>query len=125
MEAIPTWYASIEKPSWTPPNAVFGPVWTTLYVMIGIAGWLVSRQPERKLLTIWIAQLALNFIWTPLFFGAHQVGWALADISVMWSSSAGSSWRPEACAHCRILISSVFCLGELCGIAELRCLNSD
>jgi translocator protein len=84
ISQIPTWYAGLPKPSWTPPSFVFGPVWTTLYVMIGIAGWLVWKNRMRDLLVLWAFQLAFNFAWTPIFFGAHETGWALLDISVLW-----------------------------------------
>ena len=95
--AIPTWYAGLAKPAWTPPNAVFGPVWTALYVMIGIAGWVTSRRSRKDLLILWFLQLALNFAWTPLFFGAHEIGWGLLDIFVMWLLIGwfiAASWRP-------------------------------
>ena len=86
--AVSSWYPLIAKPAWTPPNALFGPVWTVLYVMIGIAGWQIWRgrdQAGKELpLAVWFGQLALNFAWTPLFFGARAVGWALIDISGMW-----------------------------------------
>jgi translocator protein len=86
--AIPSWYASIFKPSWTPPNWVFGPVWTTLYVMMAVAGWLVWRSKDaprrRPALVVWAVQLALNALWPPLFFGVHAIGIALIDIYLLW-----------------------------------------
>jgi benzodiazapine receptor len=88
VSAIPTWYAGIRKPSWTPPNQVFAPVWTFLYVCIGVAGWLVWIRPagsERKAaLQLWGLQLLLNFVWTPLFFGLKLTGWAAIDIVALW-----------------------------------------
>jgi tryptophan-rich sensory protein len=73
------WYASLIKPSWTPPNWVFGPVWTVLYAMIGFVG-------ARKFLTggawwLWVGQLALNLTWSPVFFGLHLMATALAIIT--------------------------------------------
>jgi benzodiazapine receptor len=86
--AVSTWYRLITKPSWTPPDWVFGPVWTTLYIMMGCAGWLIWRSEDsprrRPALLIWALQLALNFLWSPLFFGFHAVGLALIDIYLLW-----------------------------------------
>jgi tryptophan-rich sensory protein len=79
------WYAALEKPSWTPPNWLFSPVWTLLYIAIAVAGWLVWRK-TRKIgapLAIWFAQLVLNAAWSWLFFGVHRTGLALADIVLM------------------------------------------
>ena len=75
------WYAALTKPSFNPPNWVFAPVWSTLYVMIGVAGWLVWQRDWRsRMMASWVAQLALNFIWTPVFFGLHAPAAALAII---------------------------------------------
>lgn len=86
--AIPGWYANLQKPGWTPPNQVFAPVWTFLYICIGIAGWLVWSSPsgsERgSAFRLWSLQLLLNFIWTPLFFGLKLPGWAALDIVALW-----------------------------------------
>lgn len=77
------WYDALNKPSWNPPAWVFGPVWTLLYVLIAIAGWLVWRV-ERRITTpamlAWIAQLILNGMWSWLFFGLHRPWLALIDI---------------------------------------------
>ena len=82
------WYASLKKPSWNPPGWVFGPVWTALYVMMGVAAWLVwkhgSFTAQRRRLTLFLIQLALNAAWTPLFFGLHQPGLAFAEIVLLW-----------------------------------------
>jgi tryptophan-rich sensory protein len=98
--AIETWYAGLTKPSWNPPNWVFGPVWTILYILMGIAAWYVWRAPQSpaRSLALWIfgIQLFLNFIWTPLFFGMHAVGWAAVDIVFLWLGISGfifASWR--------------------------------
>ena len=75
------WYAALNKPPFNPPNWVFAPVWSTLYVMIGVAGWLVWQRDWRsRMMATWAAQLALNFIWTPVFFGLHAPAAALAVI---------------------------------------------
>lgn len=75
------WYASLVKPSFNPPNWIFGPVWTALYVMIAIAGWrMYERDPSGLAMKFWWMALALNFIWSPIFFGAQQLGIALVII---------------------------------------------
>ncbi len=79
------WYASLNKPSWNPPGWLFGPVWTVLYLMMATAAWLVWKKCGwGKALGFYGIQLVFNAAWTPLFFGAHQPGWALVDIIAMW-----------------------------------------
>jgi benzodiazapine receptor len=86
--AIPTWYAGLIKPPLTPPNHIFGPVWTVLYALMAISAWMVWKtRPSpcrRRGLRLFCVQLALNFLWTWIFFGWHQIGTALADIVVLW-----------------------------------------
>ncbi|WP_028658499.1 TspO/MBR family protein [Nocardioides insulae] len=78
-------YRSLELPPFAPPSWLFGPVWTVLYVMIGVAGWLVWRAAGAGPgLWAWIVQLLLNLAWTPLFFASDRYGWALVDIVVLW-----------------------------------------
>ena len=75
------WYEALEKPWFNPPNWLFGPVWSVLYILIAIAGWRICRQgPTSPLMWIWWLQLALNFAWSPVFFGAEQTGLALIVI---------------------------------------------
>lgn len=82
------WYAQLSKPSWNPPSWLFGPVWSVLYVMMGIAVWMIWTQggwKENRLpLTLFSLQLLLNAIWTPLFFGLHRPDLALIDIILLW-----------------------------------------
>ncbi len=90
VQAIPTWYRRIEKPAWTPPAWLFGPVWTLLYSLMGIAAWLVWRtgwdRPQvRSAERLFVGQLTLNALWTPIFFGRRAFGLALADIIVLWN----------------------------------------
>lgn len=74
-------YAQLDQPAWAPPSWLFGPVWTVLYVMIAVSGWLTWRSAGwGPALGAWVVQLLLNLAWTPLFFGAGQLGWALVDI---------------------------------------------
>lgn len=78
------WYAALAKPSFNPPNWVFAPVWSTLYVLIGIAGWLVwSRERSGPSMTLWWAQLVLNFLWSPAFFTFHRIDLALVVIVLL------------------------------------------
>lgn len=86
---IAGWYRSIQKPSWQPPAGVFGPVWTTLYLLMGLAFYRVwqspaSPQQKKQAAVLWIVQLALNLCWSVLFFNRHQIGWALVEILVLW-----------------------------------------
>jgi translocator protein len=78
------WYAGLVKPSFNPPNWIFGPVWTALYVMIGIAGWRIYlREPSGVAMKIWWVALALNFLWSPVFFGAQMLRLALFIILML------------------------------------------
>lgn len=75
------WYASLAKPAFNPPNWIFGPVWSILYVMIAVAGWrLWTNHRDSQSMRIWWAALALNFVWSPTFFGAQQLAAALVVI---------------------------------------------
>jgi benzodiazapine receptor len=99
----PTWYASLDKPSWTPPNWVFAPIWTTLYVLMGIAGWRVAHAmaPGHAAWPVWWIQLVLNGAWTPLFFGAHQLGIALLVILALVAAVGlfiGVTWSRDRTA---------------------------
>jgi tryptophan-rich sensory protein len=79
------WYAALQKPSWNPPAWLFGPAWTLLYTLMAVAAWLVwKRVGFTRPLGFYFVQLALNAAWTPIFFGAHQLGWALVEIVAMW-----------------------------------------
>jgi benzodiazapine receptor len=83
------WYASLAKPSWNPPNAVFGPVWSALYVLMGVSAWLVWRRAgfsgARAGLVLFFVQLILNALWSYLFFGLHRPAFAFVDIVVLWA----------------------------------------
>lgn len=86
--ALDGWYASLSKPSWTPPNGLFGPVWTVLYALMAIAAWLVWRKrqgPARRMaLMLFGLQLVLNVAWTGLFFAARLPGLAFVEICLLW-----------------------------------------
>jgi len=79
------WYQTLNKPSWNPPPWIFGPVWTLLYLGMAVAAWLVwKRGRQGQALRLYVVQLALNAAWTPVFFGAHQLGAAFIVIVCMW-----------------------------------------
>ena len=82
------WYTTLNRPSFNPPNWLFGPVWTTLYILMGISLYLVWKQPasDARNAAIWIfaLQLTLNFFWSIIFFYWHQIGIALIEIIVLW-----------------------------------------
>ena len=82
------YYTRLRKPPFTPPPAAFGPVWTTLYLMMGVAAWLVWREGPSRLtalaLGLFAVQLALNFAWSLIFFGRHRLGAALMEIAALW-----------------------------------------
>jgi tryptophan-rich sensory protein len=84
------WYAGLRKPSWNPPNWVFGPVWTALYTLMAVAAWLVWRRggfrAQRVALALYLLQLGLNALWTPLFFGLKSPGLAFAEIVLLWGA---------------------------------------
>ncbi len=78
------WYASLEKPPWTPPNWLFAPAWTALYLVIAIAGWLVwQREGLGMALGLWGANLVFNAAWSWLMFGRRRIAAALADAIAM------------------------------------------
>lgn len=92
VRAIDGWYKTIEKPSFNPPASIFGPVWTGLYATMAGSAWLVSRAKptgpgqtaqQTRALTLFAGQLALNAVWTPLFFGAKAPAAALVDITAL------------------------------------------
>lgn len=84
------WYAGLVKPALNPPSWVFGPVWTTLYALMGVSLWLVwikavaEPQARRRALLAFFIQLFLNAIWSIIFFGLHSPGWALVDLVLLW-----------------------------------------
>lgn len=93
------WYQSLNKPPFNPPNWIFGPVWTTLYVLIGVAGartWLSAPSSSR--MQIWFAQMALNFLWSPAFFGMESTLLGLIVIIpmlVLIIVYIQRSWKPD------------------------------
>ena len=88
--SILTWYAALAKPPFTPPNHVFGPVWTVLYSLMAVAAWMVwktrSSTCRRRGLRLFAVQLALNFLWTWIFFSTHQTLTAFLDLLALWAA---------------------------------------
>jgi tryptophan-rich sensory protein len=82
---IPTWYASLTKPGFTPPDRLFAPVWTSLYILMAFAAWRVWKKSGLKsaAMLLFAIQLALNFLWSVVFFGLHQIGGALIEILLL------------------------------------------
>ncbi|MDZ4796109.1 MAG: TspO/MBR family protein [Bacteroidota bacterium] len=86
---VGSWFQTINKPSWNPPSWIFGPVWTTLYILMGIALFLVwksdaSEVQKKTAILLFAVQLVLNFCWSFIFFNQEQPGWAFVEIVVMW-----------------------------------------
>ncbi|MDI6028702.1 tryptophan-rich sensory protein [Corticibacterium sp. UT-5YL-CI-8] len=78
------WYANLQKPAFNPPNWVFGPAWTILYVLIGIAGWRIWEIDRYGgAMKLWLLQMVLNFCWSPAFFGAQRIGLAMVIILLL------------------------------------------
>jgi tryptophan-rich sensory protein len=89
--SIRGWYAGLAKPDFAPPNWIFGPVWTMLFVLMGIAAFLVwrkglNRRDVRTALGLFIGQLILNTLWSIIFFGLHSPGGAFGEIIFLWLS---------------------------------------
>jgi benzodiazapine receptor len=121
------WYESLNKPTWNPPSWVFGPVWTALYLSMGVASWLVWRRGQqrgpgdqpalrtpgtpttpstRAPLAAYAVQLVLNALWSPLFFGLHRPDLALIDIALLWVAILATLilfWRVRPLAGAMLL----------------------
>lgn len=91
-QAVPEWFATLDRPSFSPPNWLFGPVWTTLYTLMGISLFLIWKQnssSERNLaIIIFLLQLTLNFLWSFIFFYLNRIGLALIEIVLLWINIA-------------------------------------
>ncbi len=89
--SIPTWYSTLNKPFFNPPNWIFGPVWTTLYILMGISLYLIliaktKNRSKQKPLTLFAIQLALNTLWSIIFFGLKSPELAMVEIFLLWVS---------------------------------------
>lgn len=117
------WYAELAKPSWNPPSWVFAPVWTVLYVLMGVAAWLVWKKVgfagAPVVLGLFIFQLVLNALWSYLFFGAHRPDLAFFEIIVLWLAILATTigfWRVSVPA-------GVLLVPYLCWVAFASALN--
>lgn len=104
------WYQTLDKPRWTPPDRVFAPVWTILYLMMAVAGYRVWRRALGKAghaaLALFGVQLVLNLLWSILFFGLQRTGLALLDIVLLWTAIAATAvafWRIDRLAGILLL----------------------
>jgi tryptophan-rich sensory protein len=89
MDSVNTWYADLSRPTFTPPDWAFGVVWPILYVMMGISAFMIwnkgfSSRKVKVALGLFLLQLVLNGLWTPIFFGLHMMGLALVEIILLW-----------------------------------------
>lgn len=89
ISSIQTWYVTLNKPSFSPPNWIFGPVWTVLYFLMGVAAYLIwdkglKNKKVMLALKYFLLQLFFNFLWSILFFGLHSPVLALIDIALLW-----------------------------------------
>jgi len=92
-----SWYPTLVKPPFNPPAWVFGPVWTVLYVLMGIAAFLVWRRGlaapgVQAALAVFLVQLVLNGLWSLVFFGLRRPGWGLVEIALLWLAIGGTAW---------------------------------
>jgi tryptophan-rich sensory protein len=96
------WYAGLAKPAFNPPNWIFAPVWTVLYVLIAVAGWRIFKRDRRGWpMTLWWGQLALNFLWSPVFFAAHDIRLAFIVILLLLAAIVafiGLAWPQDRVA---------------------------
>ncbi len=88
--SITGWYVEINKPTWNPPNWIFGPVWSTLFLMISVSAWLVWKssgfEKAKLAFGVYAFHLLLNALWSIVFFGMQQMGWAFVEIVALWIS---------------------------------------
>jgi len=93
--SVNTWYAQLRRPEWTPPNWIFGPVWTALYLMMAVSGWLVWRSASwtytGAALALFGVQLLLNLLWSLIFFGLRRIGPAFGEILILWMMIVATS----------------------------------
>ncbi|MBL9123749.1 MAG: tryptophan-rich sensory protein [Planctomycetaceae bacterium] len=94
MLGMPDWYDSLIKPTWNPPNWIFGPVWTALYVMMALAAWLIWRRHGWEgaplPLAFFLVQLTLNLAWSGIFFALRSPGWGAVEIVALWVAILGT-----------------------------------
>ncbi len=117
------WYAQLAKPRWTPPDSIFGPVWSVLYVMMGVAAWLVwleSGIPAAAVaFTLFVTQLVLNAAWSWLFFGLRRPDLAFGEILLLWAAILAT-----LVSFCQVrLMAGVILIPHLVWISYVALLN--
>ncbi|MEO8000548.1 MAG: TspO/MBR family protein [Arenimonas sp.] len=91
------WFQTLAKPTWNPPSWLFGPVWTVLYILLGISAWMIRRNTSASpadrsyAMLLFCLQLALNLSWTPIFFGLHQPALAFVEICILWLAALSTA----------------------------------
>jgi tryptophan-rich sensory protein len=126
MPNIAGWYEGLHKPSFNPPNGVFAPVWTALYVLMAVSAWRVWRKAGLRPLWLYVLQLALNGVWSFIFFGAHAVGAALVEIVLLLLlvlAMIGSFWNKDRIAGLLLLPYTAWVLFALVLNAAIWRLN--
>ncbi|NDV01968.1 TspO/MBR family protein [Pseudoroseicyclus tamaricis] len=102
LTAPGAWYAELDKPGFTPPNWLFGPVWTALYICVAISGWRTwQRARSSRRMALWWGQLGLNWLWSPVFFTLHLLWPGMAVIAALWAVILAYiivSWRSDRVA---------------------------
>ena len=115
-----SWYETLQKPSWTPPKWAFPVVWTTLYLLMAWAASRIAQEPAPgQALAFWALQIALNTLWTPVFFGARRMGLGMAVIAALWLAVAATLvafWRLDP-------LSGVMLLPYLAWVSVASALN--
>jgi tryptophan-rich sensory protein len=108
--SVDSWYQTLQKPAFNPPDWLFPPVWTTLYVLLAIAGWRIWRRARmavaRPALAIFVVQLGLNLAWSVLFFGTRSIGLALVEIVILLLAIIANTilfWRLDRLAGALLL----------------------
>ena len=107
---IATWYATLAKPTWNPPNWIFGPVWSALYFCMAVAAWFVWRQEgftgAKFPLALFGTQLVLNVLWSCIFFGLEMPGLAFVEVLLLWTAIAATMvtfWQRSSVAGILLL----------------------
>lgn len=124
-DEVTGWYRTLIRPSFTPPDWLFGPVWTLLYLMMGIAAWLANSAAtgplRNRIRIVFLVQLSLNFAWSLIFFNRHQLGLALFEVSVLWLAIAACAWLFAQSSR----LAALFMLPYLVWVSFATALNAD
>lgn len=129
-ESVRTWYKTIRKPTWNPPDWLFGPVWTTLYALMAVSAWLVQREARANsaatrsgalALGAWVHQLALNVTWSWVFFGQRQIGRGLGVLLALWFAIVETIWLEwRVSKKAALLLTPYLAWTTFAGVLNLR-----